>query len=83
MGPTVKRREHYGLFKWDSDKAVSNEEKHGIRFEHASEVFDDPFHLMEDASDKNEERVGIIGYTLSAHPSHPLYVVGKDMGENH
>ena len=82
MGRTVKRLERYGLFEWDSDKAASNEQKHGIGFEYACETFSDPFQLMEDASDKDEERVGIIGYALSAHPMQPLYVVAKDLGEN-
>ncbi len=83
MGPTVERRERYGLFEWDSDKEASNEQKHGISFEDACAVFTDPFHVMGDASDKNEERSGIIGHALSIHPDHPLYVVAKDLGENH
>ncbi|MFH0825524.1 MAG: BrnT family toxin [Pseudomonadota bacterium] len=83
MGPTVERRERYGLFEWDSDKAASNEQKHGIRFEDACGVFTGPFHVMEEASDKNEERVGIIGHAQSINPDHPLYVVAEDLGENH
>lgn len=29
-------------FEWDADKAESNAKKHGIRFEVATAVFDDP-----------------------------------------
>lgn len=32
-------------FEWDANKAKSNQHKHGIRFEDAVLVFDDPNHL--------------------------------------
>ncbi|WP_448310818.1 BrnT family toxin, partial [Pantoea sp. PGP6] len=32
-------------FEWDSVKAETNFRKHGIRFEEAALVFDDPLHL--------------------------------------
>lgn len=32
-------------FEWDANKATSNLRKHGIRFEEAVLVFDDPQHL--------------------------------------
>lgn len=32
-------------FEWDSNKARNNLRKHGIRFEDAVQVFDDPCHL--------------------------------------
>ena len=32
-------------FEWDPTKSESNTEKHGISFEEAREVFNDPFHL--------------------------------------
>jgi uncharacterized DUF497 family protein len=57
---TVEKRERWGLFEWDSDKGETNEGKHGIRFEDACEVFNDPFHALEDFSDRGEERVGVI-----------------------
>ncbi len=80
---TVKKQERWGLFEWDPDKATGNEGKHGIRFADACEVFNDLFHDLEDASDQGEERVGLIGLSPSVHPIHPLYVVAKDLGENH
>ena len=30
---------------WDTQKALANLEKHGVSFQEASEVFDDPLHL--------------------------------------
>lgn len=33
------------FFEWDTKKAASNELKHGVSFEEAREVFDDPLHL--------------------------------------
>ena len=30
------------LFEWDADKAFANERKHGVSFEEASTVFQDP-----------------------------------------
>ena len=39
-------------FEWDSNKAQSNFEKHGITFEEAAEVFFDPFYQVGDATPK-------------------------------
>jgi len=80
---TVEKRERWGLFEWDPDKAETNERKHGISFEDACEVFNDPFHALVDASDQGEERVGVIGLSPSVHPVFPLYVVAKDLGDHH
>ena len=33
-------------FEWDPDKSRSNERKHGISFETATFVFDDPFSVL-------------------------------------
>jgi hypothetical protein len=54
-------------FEWDSSKASSNEEKHGVSFEEAAEVFSDnlsstvrdPDHSIE------EDRFVIFGKTSS------------------
>jgi uncharacterized protein len=44
-------------FEWDSVKARTNERKHGISFEDAMHVFDDPYALFEqDRSDEVGER---------------------------
>ena len=34
-------------FEWDDEKAEANWRKHGIRFEKATEVFNDPDHFTE------------------------------------
>ncbi len=35
----------YERFEWDETKNLSNKKKHGVSFEDASEVFNDPFHF--------------------------------------
>ena len=45
------------LFSWDSNKAEANFQKHGVSFEMAQSVFDDPFHLsILDTKSRSEER---------------------------
>ena len=49
-------------FEWDSNKARSNLHKHGIRFEDAVQVFDDPCHLSwQDRYQNGEWRWRTIG----------------------
>jgi uncharacterized DUF497 family protein len=49
-------------FEWDPDKARSNLRKHGVDFEFASRVFDDPLHLsIQDRYEKGEERWFTVG----------------------
>lgn len=49
-------------FEWDVNKAKSNLRKHGIRFEDAVLVFDDPRHLsMQDRYENGEHRWQTIG----------------------
>ncbi|VDR30034.1 Protein of uncharacterised function (DUF497) [Raoultella terrigena] len=44
-------------FEWDANKATSNLRKHGIRFEEAVLVFDDPQHLSrQDRYENGEHR---------------------------
>jgi uncharacterized DUF497 family protein len=52
-------------FEWDSDKAESNAKKHGIRFEVATAVFDDPNRItvIDDRFDYNEEWLVTLGKT--------------------
>ncbi|MCA9924886.1 MAG: BrnT family toxin [Anaerolineales bacterium] len=52
-------------FEWDSNKARTNQEKHGVTFEEAAEVFFDPFYQVGDAVRNNDQRDFIIGYSLS------------------
>lgn len=49
-------------FEWNSSKAKSNLQKHGIRFEEAVLVFDDPCHLsLQERYENGEFRWQTIG----------------------
>lgn len=48
-------------FQWDSRKAASNLRKHGISFEDATAVFDDPDAIEVEDPDPDELRFRIIG----------------------
>ncbi len=48
-------------FRWDMEKALSNFNKHGIRFEPACEAFFDPFVRVLDASAEGESREAVVG----------------------
>ena len=50
-------------FEWDPAKAAANEAEHGITFETAREVFNDPFAMewLDDREDYGEDRYVIIG----------------------
>ncbi|AEK63137.1 hypothetical protein CFU_3313 [Collimonas fungivorans Ter331] len=50
------------LFAWDEAKNESNRRKHGVSFEAATLVFDDPLHLTrQDRVENNEQRWQTIG----------------------
>ncbi len=44
------------LFEWDETKARSNEVKHGVRFEEAKTIFNDPFSLTISDPDHSAEQ---------------------------
>ena len=52
-------------FEWDKDKAASNLKKHGVSYEEASTVFDDPSAYIFDDEDHSadERREIIIGHS--------------------
>jgi len=52
-------------FAWDEKKDTANKKKHGISFEEAAEVFDDPLHvsLLDHRFDYFDERWITIGAT--------------------
>jgi len=50
------------LFEWDEAKAESNHRKHGVSFDLAAEVFDDPYAVAEqDRVEDGEPRWQTIG----------------------
>jgi uncharacterized DUF497 family protein len=51
------------VFVCNSEKALENRRKHGIRFERACEVFYDREVLFVEASTPDEDRTAAIGYT--------------------
>lgn len=58
------RYEHTGQrYVWDASKDRDNLKKHGVSFEEACEVFDDPFAVLTEASRNQEERLAVIGRT--------------------
>ena len=48
-------------FRWNTEKALANLKKHGIRFEQACEVFSDPFFRLLDATAEVEARDAVLG----------------------
>ena len=53
-------------YEWDDSKAAANRKKHGVTFEEAVTVFDDPrlkLQLDEEHSTSDEERWHAIGFS--------------------
>jgi len=61
-------------FKWDSRKAATNIRKHGVSFDEASTVFDDPLAVIfdDEAHSTTEVCELIIGHSVA----HRLLLVG-------
>ena|SRR2546423_7036999 len=53
----------FGNFEWDADKAQFNSQEHGVTFEEAATVFDDPLFIIAKDPDHSigEQRYIIIG----------------------
>jgi len=68
-------------FEWGTQKAKSNEQKHGITFDEASTVFEDPLSLTihDPLHSENEERFTLIGVS---HKNRILIVVHTERGDN-
>ena len=50
---------------WDPDKAAANRTKHGVSFETAVRVFDDPFHASKpDPHPDGWHTIGLVGPVL-------------------
>jgi uncharacterized DUF497 family protein len=52
-----------GTFQWDDRKAARNFARHGITFDAARDVFDDPFALdwIDEGQDEGEQRFATVG----------------------
>lgn len=68
------------LFIWDAEKAESNWHKHGIRFEDAATVFNDPLFILVDASRNDESRDAAIGFDVGGKL---LYIVHIEFDGSH
>jgi uncharacterized protein len=67
-------------FEWDDDKAVNNQQKHGVSFEEALTVFDDPLYLedYDEAHSEREDRFKIIGESAEGRLLIVIYVKRTD-----
>ena len=54
------------LFEWNEEKAKRNEAKHGVSFEEAKTIFNDPFAMTVPDSDHSEKEVRWLDIGLSA-----------------
>jgi hypothetical protein len=81
MGSVILYSYHGYHFTWDVEKAEKNVKKHGIAFEEACQAVINPIQLVEEASHEEEERWGIVSYTLSERLAFPIYVVVADAAE--
>jgi len=56
--------EHGGTsFCWDEAKGAENQREHGVFFEEAATVFDDPLFVLRDASRNEQPRDAVIGFS--------------------
>jgi uncharacterized DUF497 family protein len=67
-------------FEWDSHKADTNFQKHGISFDTACEAFFDPFVQSADVEevDDKEFREAIIGMTLAWKLLYVVYTIRNE-----
>jgi len=54
------------VFEWDQEKATRNEAKHGVTFEEAKTVFNDPFSVTISDPDHSDEEERWLDIGLSA-----------------
>ncbi len=67
-------------FEWDSNKAEINLRKHGVSFETASEVFEDPFlQVIDEQIIDNELREVVIGITSTWRLLYVVYVMREEV----
>lgn len=71
------------IFHWDTAKAILNWKKHGVTFETAQRVFDDPYALTEhDRIEGGEQRwqtIGLVGGTVILLVAHTVYNRGVEI----
>ncbi len=65
-------------FVWNSDKASSNQIKHGLTFEQGIDIFSDPFAIFEDAGVEEERRFAAIGQDSRRVVLYVVHLVRED-----
>lgn len=65
-------------FRWDAERARTNLEKHGIRFEQACQVFSDPLFRLIDATLGDESREAALGLTEDWTLLFVVHIVRED-----
>jgi uncharacterized protein len=64
------------IVDWDEHKNLQNQKKHGLSFETAQHIFDDPHHLsIQDRHECSEERwqtLGIVGDVVVILVAHTI-----------
>lgn len=69
-------------FEWDEAKARSNKRKHGVSFEDAMHIFDDPYAVAEqDRIERGELRwqtIGLVGGVVLLLVAHNVREEGQD-----
>jgi uncharacterized protein len=70
------------FFEWNDAKAKSNQRKHGVTFEDAVRVFDDPYALTNQDRIENGERrwqtIGLVEGVVVLLVAHTVEVPGDD-----
>lgn len=70
------RNAHMTTFHWDTAKAILNARRHGITFDTAQLVFDDPFALTEhdriEGGERRWQTVGLVGDTAIPLVAHTI-----------
>jgi uncharacterized DUF497 family protein len=73
------------LFEWDTAKARTNQRKHGVSFEIARHVFDDPYTLAEQDRIENAElrwqTIGMVDGLLLLLVAHTVECGGDEQDE--
>ena len=73
------------MFTWDDAKNENNKSKHGVSFELAQLVFEDPLHITrQDRTENGEIRwqtVGLVGNMVTLLVAHTWYET--EVGEEH
>lgn len=70
-------------FVWNAEKAAANWQKHGVRFEEAATVFQDPFFVLTDASRNEQARDAAIGFDSTARLLFVVHIEVEDSGDPH